>query len=188
MPPDVAARLDAVLGAGERRAGTPRRGHRGRSAAGLVEPGHEAVPAQPRHPPARWRRAAGVVLVAAVSAAAVGAAGYALSASAGLNEPSARRRFQVQSAELAEQAREIAQHAGPERPHLLGGLAVRPYGHVRAGSPGLTPAAWTGLPPCWSTPGSAARVGHGGDRLPRARCLGPRVGAALRLIAELAGR
>ena len=106
MPPDVAARLDAVLTQESARRNAQVSGTAG--TGGLVDRGTKPFLLSPdTRPPARGR-AAGVVLVAAVSAAAVGAAGYALSASAGLNEPSAVAPFQVQSSELADQAREIA--------------------------------------------------------------------------------
>lgn len=110
MPADVAARLDAVLVSenARRQARVAQDAHAVRAVPWGVVDRHAkpVLVASPAERP-RWRRAAGVALVAAVSAAAIGVAGYAVSASVGLDEPSAGAPLSVQSSELAEQARAI---------------------------------------------------------------------------------
>lgn len=103
MPPEVAARLDGVLAEESRRRSEQRRvkGDFGvRPARPLLVT--DPVPAAPR-----WRRPAAVALVAAVTAASVGVAGYTLSAAAGLNEPVAGSAVTVRSADLAADARAV---------------------------------------------------------------------------------
>ena len=104
MPVTVAARLDRVL-AGERATVLPFR-----RSAPLKAPAS-----------ASYVKQTGVVrimLAAAVAAAVVGFGGYVLSASAGLNEPSALSPTQVHQAALADQARVLAQNRNLD-PHLF---------------------------------------------------------------------
>ena len=83
-------------------------------AVGTGLPG-SILPRPPRpllvtEPPAagrRWRHPAAVALVVAVTTAAVGVAGYTLSATAGLNEPVSGTTLRLQSSELAQQAEAI---------------------------------------------------------------------------------
>ena len=154
MPPEVAARLDAVLAAetarriesGQLKGGYPDAGPApadfatlsGRSTRPVLVTG--SVPAGPR-----WRRPAATALVAAVTAAAVGIAGYTLSATAGLNEPVAGSIVQVQSADLAAQAQAIAA-ARNLSAHTFSG-AWRCARAVTDGRiTGLTPAVVDGTP------------------------------------------
>ena len=104
MPVTVAAQLDRVL-AGERATVLPFR-----RSAPLKAPAS-----------ASYVKQTGVVrlmLAAAVAAAVVGFGGYVLSASAGLNEPSALSPTQVHQAALADQARLLAQSRNLD-PHLF---------------------------------------------------------------------
>lgn len=154
MPPEFAARLAAVLGAESRRRsetqdvkggypyGGPRRD-------GLPYPTDrperpvlitETVPSGPR-----WHRPAAVALVAAVTTAAVGVAGYTLSATAGLNEPVANSILQVQSSDLAEQARAIAA-ARNLSAHTFSGAWRCARGVTDGRIVGLTPAVVDGTP------------------------------------------
>ncbi len=102
MPPEVVARLEAVLTGEQRR--------RTSTAAPL-----------PQHPKPTLGAFAGgaaerpgtrhvfrTVLLAAVVAMVVGFAGYVVSASAGMNEPTAGAPVQVSGADLARQARTVA--------------------------------------------------------------------------------
>lgn len=148
MPADVEARLAGVLAAETARR-EARTGQIGPVPGTVVPFGPAGYPPKPilvtPVEPARWRRAAGVVLVAAVSAAAIGAAGYTLSSAAGLNEPSAASPLQVQSAELAEQARSI-ENSRNLSAHTFSG-AWRCARTVTAGRiTGLTPAVVDGTP------------------------------------------
>jgi hypothetical protein len=104
MPVTVAARLDRVL-AGE---------------TSTVTPFHRPAPLK-AGATATYVQQTGVVrfmLAAAVAAAVVGFGGYVLSASAGLNEPSALSPAQVHPAALADQARTLAQNRDLD-PHLF---------------------------------------------------------------------
>ena len=181
MPPDVAARLDAVLAQESRPPDRPRAGGPAGTRRGLVDRGTKPFLLSPDTRPPAWRRAAGVVLVAAVSAAAVGAAGYTLSA-VGRTERAERGR-PLPGAELGagRPGPRDRQYAGPERPHLLGSLAVRPYGHVGPDHRLDPGQRGRDSRPAGLHPGPRRELGHGGDRLPPARCVGPRVGAAARL-------
>jgi hypothetical protein len=123
MPVTVVARLDRVLAAesAARSAGAPG----GAEAANGSDAG-EVVPftrSGPLKAPATasYVRQSGVVkimLVAAVAAAVVGFGGYVLSATAGLNEPSALSPVQVHPEALASQAGELAQRRDLD-PHLF---------------------------------------------------------------------
>lgn len=148
MPAGVEARLSAVLAAeaARRDARTDRIRPPGVPASPVGRTDHTAKPVLVTPvEPARWRRAFGVVLVAAVSAAAIGAAGYTLSSVAGLNEPSAASPLQVQSAELAEQARTI-ENSRNLSAHTFSG-AWRCARTVTSGRiTGLTPAVVDGTP------------------------------------------
>jgi hypothetical protein len=104
MPVTVAAQLDRVLAA-ERATVLPFR-----RSAPLKAPAS-----------ASYVKQTGVVrlmLVAAVAAAVVGFGGYVLSATAGLNEPSALSPTQVHQAALADQARTLAKSRDLD-PHLF---------------------------------------------------------------------
>lgn len=104
MPVTVAAQLDRVL-AGER---------------AIVLPFRRSAPLK-APVSASYVKQTGVVrimLAAAVAAAVVGFGGYVLSASAGLNEPSALSPTQVHQAALADQARVLAQSRNLD-PHLF---------------------------------------------------------------------
>lgn len=104
LPVTVAAQLDRVL-AGEEATVLPFR-----RSAPLKAPAS-----------ASYVRQTGVVrlmLAAAVAAAVVGFGGYVLSASAGLNEPSALSPTQVHQAALAEQAKTLAENRNLD-PHLF---------------------------------------------------------------------
>ena len=104
MPVTVAAQLDRVL-AGERATVLPFR-----RSAPLKAPVS-----------ASYVKQTGVVrimLAAAVAAVVVGFGGYVLSATAGLNEPSALSPTQVHQAALADQARVLAQNRNLD-PHLF---------------------------------------------------------------------
>jgi hypothetical protein len=104
MPVTVAARLDRVL-AGETSTVTPFR----RPAP--LKAGATAT----------YVKQTGVIrlmLAAAVAAAVVGFGGYVLSASAGLNEPSAVSPAQVHPAALADQAKDLARDRNLD-PHLF---------------------------------------------------------------------
>ena len=104
LPVTVAAQLDRVL-AGEEATVLPFR-----RSAPLKAPAS-----------AGYVKQTGVVrimLAAAVAAAVVGFGGYVLSASAGLNEPSALSPTQVHQAALAEQAKTLAQNRNLD-PHLF---------------------------------------------------------------------
>ena len=146
MPADVEARLAGVLASESARRGTRSHagGPEGDRPPGSVERTAKPVLSTPVQP-ARWRRAVGVVLVAAVSAAAIGAAGYTLSSAVGLNEPSASSPLQVQSAELADQARTI-ENSRNLSAHTFSG-AWRCARAVTSGRiTGLTPAVVDGTP------------------------------------------
>ena len=104
MPVTVAAQLDRVL-AGEGATVLPFR-----RSAPLKAPAS-----------ASYVKQTGVIrimLAAAVAAAVVGFGGYVVSASAGLNEPSALSPTQVHQAALADQARVLAQNRNLD-PHLF---------------------------------------------------------------------
>ncbi len=104
MPVTVAAQLDRVL-AGEGATVLPFR-----RSAPLKAPAS-----------ASYVKQTGVIrimLAAAVAAAVVGFGGYVVSASAGLNEPSALSPTQVHQAALADQARILAQNRNLD-PHLF---------------------------------------------------------------------
>lgn len=126
MPTDVAQRLDAVLAAESRRRSEIQRAKQGfdvSARASGEDAEHEVGAGLPRSilprsarpllatEPAptgpRWRHTAAVALVVAVTTAAVGVAGYTLSATAGLNEPVSGTTLQLQSSELAQQAEAI---------------------------------------------------------------------------------
>ncbi len=146
MPADVEARLAGVLvsESARREARTDTGGPEGDRPPSWVQHTAKPVLITPAPSP-RWGRAVGAVLVAAVSAAAVGAAGYTLSAVAGLNEPLAASPLQVQSAELAEQARAI-EEARSLSAHTFSG-AWRCARTVTSGRiTGLTPAVVDGTP------------------------------------------
>ena len=104
MPVTVAARLDRVLG----------------SETSTVTPFHRPAPLK-AGATATYVKQTGVIrimLAAAVAAAVVGFGGYVLSATAGLNEPSALSPAQVHQAALADQARTLAQNRNLD-PHLF---------------------------------------------------------------------
>jgi hypothetical protein len=160
MPAEVSARLDAVLAVEASARETRARETRAREmretkqefaeapaeSIGLVD--RTAKPSLQQAPPVgpqRWRRAAGVVLISAASAAAIGAAGYALSNAAGLNEPNAAAPVYVESSQLAEQARAI-EDSGELSAHTFSG-AWRCARTVTSGRiTGLTPAVVDGSP------------------------------------------
>jgi hypothetical protein len=171
MPPEVAARLDAALAEESRRRTEQQQAkggfvEGGAIAAGLVDdtsapdvaanapttravrPGTGPTPALlVADPPAgaRWRRPVALALVAGVTAGAVGLAGYTLAATAGLNEPVANSILQVQSSDLADQARAIAA-ARNLSAHTFSG-AWRCARDVTDGRiTGLTPAVVDGSP------------------------------------------
>lgn len=109
MPTDVAARLDTVIADESRRRSEIQAAKadfpdRTRTPRTLLPAEAPAAPA----PRSRWRQPLAVAAVAAVTAAAVGVAGYTLSASAGFNEPVANSVVRLQSSTLAEQAEVIA--------------------------------------------------------------------------------
>ncbi len=104
MPVTVAARLDRVL-ANEEATVVPFR-----RSAPLKAPASAGYVKQ--------TGAIRIMLAAAVAAAVVGFGGYVLSASAGLNEPSALSPTQVHQAALADQARTLAQNRNLD-PHLF---------------------------------------------------------------------
>lgn len=140
MPPEVAARLDAAVAAESGRRSATRAVKGDYPTGGRPVLITESVP-----PAARWRRPVAAALVAAVTAAAVGIAGYTLSATAGLNEPVAGSVLQVRSSELAEQARAIA-GARNLSAHTFSG-AWRCARTVTDGRiVGLTPAVVDGTP------------------------------------------
>ncbi|HEY5785463.1 MAG TPA: hypothetical protein VIT65_11865 [Microlunatus sp.] len=124
LPVTVAAQLDRVL-AGEEATVVPFR-----RSAPLKAPAS-----------ASYVKQTGVVrlmLAAAAAAAVVGFGGYVLSASAGLNEPSALSPTQVHQAALAEQAKNLAQNRDLD-PHLFS-AAWRCARQVTAGRiTGITP-------------------------------------------------
>ena len=104
MPVTVAARLDRALA----------------NEAATVVPFRRSAPLK-APASASYVKQTGVVrimLAAAVAAAVVGFGGYVLSASAGLNEPSALSPTQVHPAALADQARSLAQNRNLD-PHLF---------------------------------------------------------------------
>ena len=130
MPVTVAARLDRVLAAesevrqvgGGSGSGT---GGSGTGGPGAGEPGGTVVPfaSAPLKAPATasYVKQTGVVrlmLAAAVAAVVVGFGGYFISASAGLNEPSALSPTQVHPDALASQAGQLAQRQDLD-PHLF---------------------------------------------------------------------
>lgn len=112
MPVTVAARLDRTLAAESEL--------RRVSGGGTVLPFAGSAPL--RAPAtASYVKQTGVVklmLAAAVAAAVVGFGGYVISASAGLNEPSALSPTQVHPEALASQAGELAESRDPD-PHLF---------------------------------------------------------------------
>jgi len=118
MPVTVAARLDRVL-AGEADSQTSgTRGGIGGDASGTPR-----RPATPLKAPATatYVKQTGVVrlmLAAAVAAAVVGFGGYVISASAGLNEPTAVSPTQVHPDALASQAKDLAVSRDLD-PHLF---------------------------------------------------------------------
>jgi hypothetical protein len=115
MPVTVAARLDRVLAeeADARSAGASGGAAGGASAAGTDRNGPVATVTPLKAPAtATYVKQTGVLrimLAAAVAAAVVGFGGYFVSASAGLNEPSALSPTQVHPDALASQAKTLAE-------------------------------------------------------------------------------
>ena len=127
MPVTVAARLDRVLA----------------EEAATVVPFRRSAPLK-APASASYVKQTGVVrimLAAAVAAAVVGFGGYVLSASAGLNEPSALSPTQVHPAALAYQARTLAENRDLD-PHLFSAAWRCARRSPPAGSPGSPRSTW----------------------------------------------